>query len=376
MENSVSSLYVHFPFCRHLCNYCDFYKIKKIPDKRDVDSFIQSLKIGHRKNQKMLEDFSMNLSALESLYIGGGTPSLFGPNGAKGLFDFFKEFHIELSESCEFTIEANPDSLTKEFLDSWRQIGVNRVSLGIQCLNEKLFPYLDRVHDLGESLKALELLKEENINFSVDLMLGLPRTDFCKRDLFAEIEDLTSYGPAHFSVYILTVGEGYKFFNDLPSEETIESEYLRVCEILSQKGYYQYEVSNFSKPGKESFHNSRYWRSESVLALGPSATGFIKRNEGPGFRYKWKASSVELVHEELNANELALEKFYLLLRTNFGLQISDFFSGEDCEKVSGIIESWDKGGFVHSKAPLILNPRGFLIMDSLVGEILPIISNG
>ena len=179
MIKTLTSLYLHFPFCRHLCNYCDFYKkIGGTPS--DFSSFGHYLEDSFNTHQKLMKENSYSWGPLHTLYLGGGTPSLWGWEGALFCEHFLKKHHLVLQE-CEFTIEANPGGLTKKTLSSWMDAGVNRLSLGVQALRDDFLRILDRVHTLRETLNALELLSSSKVNFSVDFMLGLPFSQAFKK---------------------------------------------------------------------------------------------------------------------------------------------------------------------------------------------------
>jgi oxygen-independent coproporphyrinogen-3 oxidase len=188
--------------------------------------------------------------------------------------------------------------------------------------------------------------------------------------LLKEIQEALDYGPSHVSAYILTVGEDYVQSTLLPSEEEMAEEYLEASSFLQSRGYQAYEVSNFALPGKESRHNLKYWKNQSVAALGPSATGFILTEENGATRYKWEKRETVFEIEKLGTKELNLERLYLGLRTHEGIKPEDFFSAEENELFQGLAQTWVKCGLAswenhHIKATL----RGMLVMDSLMDDI-------
>jgi len=169
----LNSLYIHFPFCRHLCNYCDFYKT--IPQNgSEINSFHKLFEDSFEKHQNLMESNSFTWAPLETLYIGGGTPSLWGAEGAIWLRNFLNSKEIKFSDDLEFTLEVNPGSWTVESLEEWKKTGVNRYSLGIQSLDGRFIKHLDRVHSIEDTFATLEYFKNKNYNFSVDFMLGIP----------------------------------------------------------------------------------------------------------------------------------------------------------------------------------------------------------
>jgi oxygen-independent coproporphyrinogen III oxidase len=362
----LNSLYIHFPFCRHLCNYCDFYKT--IPQNgSEINSFHKLFEESFEKHQKLMEANSFNWGDLETLYIGGGTPSLWGKEGAIFLTEFLKSKEIEFAKDLEFTLEVNPGSWTVESLEEWKKTGVNRYSLGIQSLDGRFIKHLDRVHSIEDTFATLEYFKNQRYNFSVDFMLGIPFSEELNRDVISELEKVLTYNPEHISLYILTTKENYIHKNNLPSEERIEKEYLAVSEFLMSRGFLHYEVSNYAKPGMKSKHNLKYWRGDSVGAIGPSATGFLSLGK-EGIRYKWQTKSPEFVLENIGLEEFKLERLYTLLRTDEGISGTDFF--EETEKWDQLMDKWSSSGYLAKKTEKItLSAKGYLLLDSLMDDI-------
>lgn len=311
---------------------------------------------------------SIKVDAFETVYIGGGTPSLWKEDLVEHLEKLFSKFGLSLGDNCEFTVESNPDSINQEVIQKWQQFGVNRLSVGVQSLDSTLFKYLDRVHTLDDSYRALEVLKNNSVNYTADLMIGLPRPAGYKRDLKREIEEILSYGVAHMSLYILKVNQGYRYFEMLPSEEEIEDEYFELVDVLAKNGFSQYEVSNFSKPNFESRHNKKYWSLDSVLALGPSATGYFASEK---MRYKWKTDKNIFVEENLTSDEEHLEKIYLNLRTNSGISVEELESrSTQVDSVKRLLNLWESRGVAQVNGGKVhLNQKGFLLMDSLMDEL-------
>lgn len=361
--NPINSLYIHFPFCRHQCNYCDFYK--KVPQsKEELNGFHQFMKESYDEHQKLLEKYNYKWGALETLYIGGGTPSMWGADGVKFLEHFFKSCGIRIAKGCEFTLEVNPGSYRKEELDMWRDLGVNRYSLGIQSYNDKFLSVLDRIHDLQAVTETLDFFASSGYNYSVDFMLGLPFSREKGRDVISELDSIMGYRPQHISLYILSVGKGYVHFDNLAAEEWIEREYLAVSDYLRERGFSHYEVSNFALPSFESNHNLRYWRGETVAALGPSATGFLAPS---GVRYKWSVNIPSFKEEVLSPEESALERLYLGLRTTSGVDLGDFYRGDELTQIRRLAEEWEQRSMAMIDGyHLRLTPKGYLMLDSFM----------
>jgi oxygen-independent coproporphyrinogen-3 oxidase len=360
----IESLYLHFPFCTHLCNYCDFYKKVSTNKKQDYDAFHLYLQTAFNEHEKLMKTHGYSWAPLKTLYIGGGTPSLWGKEGKEFLQNFLSVNNISLSEKCEFTLEVNPGAWDENILNEWESIGVNRYSLGIQSLDGTLSKYLDRAHSIDEVFQTLEFFYKRRANFSVDFMLGLPFSVEENRDVISELKRALEYSPTHFSVYILTVKDNYKHFNQLPNEEWIEKEYLEVSRHLKDLGFKHYEVSSFGLMGKESQHNLRYWNSFTVGALGPSATGFLAETK---LRYKWKANSPEMEIEQLTNEEYELERIYMALRSSIGLDLKTYGT-DDLKKC---VAKWLERGWaiLDEREHLSLTSQGYLLLDSLMSDL-------
>ncbi|MCP4912653.1 MAG: coproporphyrinogen III oxidase family protein [Oligoflexia bacterium] len=358
----VESIYLHFPFCRHRCNYCDFFK--QVPEDKDQSftsfesQFLESFDV----HKKFLADYDYQFMPLKTLYIGGGTPSLWGSRGAEFLADLFAKEGVTFDKDCEFTLEVNPGTWTEESLQSWIDIGVNRFSLGVQSLDSRFMKALDRVHSLNDALNTIEFFSQKKWNYSVDFMLGLPYSVEWNRDIEKELNEILKFSPNHLSLYILTVKENYPHFDKLPDDEFISREYLKVSDILASKGMHHYEVSNFSKPGLESKHNLRYWESLTVGAIGPSATGFLFEDK---IRYKWKTKSSEFETEVLTEEEYQLEKVYMKLRTNLLLDSKELDIDDE------ILRKWSELSYIKhvSTAKFQVTSQGFLMLDSMMGDL-------
>lgn len=304
---------------------------------------------------------------LKSLYIGGGTPSLWGTEGVHYLSERLDYWGLKLAKDCEFTLEVNPGTWTEDAITQWKALGVNRFSLGIQSLREDYLKILDRVHSVSDVFKTLKFFNEIDANFSVDFMLGLPWSISKNRDVLEEVEEILAYNPSHLSLYILTAKAGYPFKEELPEDDFLSEEYMKVVNYLAEKGYFHYEVSNFSKPGFESTHNLQYWKSHSVAALGPSAVGYLSENQ---LRYKWKTSVADFVEEKLDDESKELEDLYMGLRLSEGITLTDHFSEKELERLNKTFENWVNEGWAkYSGNHLKLTSQGLLILDGLMQQI-------
>ena len=357
-DNILQSLYIHYPFCAHLCNYCDFYK--KVPKgEKEIEHFEHYLRESISKHQKLMETYGYRWGSLKTLYLGGGTPSLWGKRGSLFLKQIFQQYGIYFEKQHEWTLEVNPKEWNPESIDQFIHLGVNRFSIGIQSMNNYYLQLLDRIHTVEDIKQALSFFNKNKLHFSVDLMLGLPNSK--KRHIRDELKFILDSGVEHISLYILTINKYHKYYKELPEEDFLRDEYLSASEFLEKNDYHHYEVSNFARPGRESKHNLRYWHLKSVAALGPSAVGFLSEK---GIRYKWDVGRKNFNIETLTKDNKKLEEIYLGLRTRKGIE------RERLNVQSSTIETWDKMGYLQNKEDIIsLSSLGYLMIDSLMNDL-------
>ncbi len=316
-----ASLYIHVPFCAGSCDYCDFYSVAVQQDDACIDCYIELVS---RDVNDHIKRFSVD--AIPSLYIGGGTPSLLG---ASGISKLMKSIAPAIGKHpLEISIEANPESLSKDFITACKDSGINRMSAGVQSFFEKSRKAVNRTGSVESVPKALSLLQKYwNGNFSVDLMTGLPfqNEDTVKED----IERALSYNPSHVSLYSLileeeTVLEKKVRRNEiqLPDDDAADALWLFGRNLLEEAGYAQYEVSNFAKPcGVQCLHNIRYWKMENWLGLGPGASGTIFHDDGTAARRTFPADinaflqgGLEAETEYISQNDLIKEMILMGFR--------------------------------------------------------------
>lgn len=269
-------LYLHFPFCTNKCAYCDFYK--EVHNQKAEAKYFESLKL---ETDLAFEQTGMDHPEIESIYIGGGTPSL---AGLDSLRDWLKQVRSKgrISPNCEFSLECNPESVTREKLEGLRAIGVTRPVIGIQSFDAKLLKRLDRKHKVEQSHEAVYLAGALGFkSFGVDLIFGLPGQT--GRMLSADLDTLVDLDPPHVSYYQLTVEEGTPLAARiksgkirLPENDLMQAMYSAGVDRLEEAGIKRYEVSSFARAGDECRHNLKYWTGADYLGLGPGAHSFIK----------------------------------------------------------------------------------------------------
>ncbi len=359
----VSSIYLHVPFCKHLCNYCDFYKTKLDSGRNQIEEFHQFLLQSWDRHQILMAEKNIEWAPLDTIYLGGGTPSLWGTRGA----EFFRDLILsKLSlASPEFTMEVDPGTWSEDGIALWKSNGLNRISIGTQSLDPKFLKIMDRIHSLNESFVLLDFCSKGDWNFSLDFLLGIPHSQTEKRNIQRELEELLKYKPKHISLYILNARSKYPLVDSIPDDEYIRDEYLAVSEFLRGKGFHHYEVSNFALPGYESKHNQKYWRGESVAAFGPTGTGYFATGEKKAFRYSWKVMSPDIQPENLDKKELNLERVYLSLRTSDGWEPEHL-----TYELSDLFQQWNSKGYgVWEGGKMKLNSLGFVMLDSLMDDL-------
>lgn len=360
-------LYLHVPFCARRCAYCDFAIAvrSRVPVADYVDGVERELSL----RWGAASDWT-----LDTLYLGGGTPSRLGGEGVARAIAAVRS-HAALAPGAEVTIEANPEDVTADAARAWREAGVNRVSLGVQSFDDDVLRWMHRVHGAGRAREAVGILRGEGIaDLSVDLIFALPPE--VPRDWTRDLAEALALEPTHLSLYGLTVEDATPLarwrergeVGDAP-EERYEREFLEAHACAAAAGLEHYEVSNFGRPGKRARHNSSYWTGAAYAGLGPSA------HEFDGERRRWNVGPyagwllalregkdpVEGV-ETLTIDNRAAEAVYLGLRTVDGLRLRD---GED-ERV----RPWLDAGWARLDGGVLrLTPHGWLRMDALAASL-------
>lgn len=363
-------LYIHIPFCNKKCDYCDFYST--IPNKKtNIQSFFPSL----LREIELASSIYSNRN-ITTIYIGGGTPSLLSINEIKTIVQKLKE-SFNLNNIQEFTIECNPESITKDFLVACRECGIDRISIGIQSLNDDNLKAINRAHNKNTALESLKLAKSYFNKVSCDIIVGLPYDT--EEIIKSEISELVKY-VNHFSCYELMLNPKsilyYKFQKGiikLPGDDDIANLFDIAINELRNNGFERYEVSNFFKTHK-SIHNLGYWNREEYLGFGPSAHSYVK-NENVEMRFCNVESISKYIETIQNANKYPFEpinilskldifeeKIFLGLRTSEGIDKTYFTDNQLLKFKDYIIDKGNK---------IVLNDKGFAVMDSITIELFP-----
>lgn len=266
-------LYIHIPFCKQACYYCDFHFSTNLNRTEEmVEALVQEL---------TLQKYYLDNKKLTSIYFGGGTPSLLKAHHFEKIFSAIGNLY-QADEACEVTLEANPDDLSVAQLDMFFKAGVNRLSIGIQSFDDEILKFINRVHDSKMAIAALENSRKVGFeNFSLDLIYAIPGQGTSQ--LKNNIKTALQFSPKHISAYALTIEPKTVFGNwasrkkIIPVDEAINAEQFEVIsDMFTAHGYDHYEISNYCKPGHYSIHNSSYWKQEPYLGIGPSAHSYNK----------------------------------------------------------------------------------------------------
>ncbi|TKJ41625.1 hypothetical protein CEE37_03400 [candidate division LCP-89 bacterium B3_LCP] len=373
------SIYIHYPFCQKRCHYCSFYSIES--------ASTETIKAYPRQ---ILQEFALRNQdwrglALKSVYLGGGTPSLMEPSGVE---EILHTLHQEYppAESLEITIEANPGTVDVVKLQEFADAGVNRLSLGIQALNDRRLQFLGRIHDQEQAMESLQAARNiPGMKLSVDLIAGTPFESIESWDV--ELDQLLQYEPDGISFYNLTVDEGTHLANlagsgervSLTTDETVDL-LIHVTKRLHDAGYIHYEVSNWAKPGSECRHNQHYWQRGAYLGLGPSAHSF------DGSTRMWNLPDINRYCEMLDAGnlppsdsetlsgeEVRAEWVYLKLRQSRGLDYAEYeeLFGEAPHYWKVMFEKITERGLGEFDGRSFRpNDRGLLLADEISARIL------
>lgn len=320
----MSGIYVHIPFCKSKCTYCDFASYPKEIGKADI--YFACLYKEIKSRAESLKGY-----VFDTVYFGGGTPSFVHEKYILGALRQIKNFYT-LSDDCEITLEVNPGTLSQEKVKAYKKMGVNRFSVGLQSADDDMLRKLNRIHNKQDFLLATQLLKGENL--SVDVMIGLENQT--EEDVKATIDLAETGGAKHISCYALKPEEGTPMFGkylngDLPSEDETADLYDFAKKYLEEKGYYRYEVSNFAKDGFKSRHNLNYWNRGEYIGFGVSASSFIgerrftnteKIDEYTACILRGRVA--EIYSEEIEGDEREFEFIMLNLRKDEGFKFSEF----------------------------------------------------
>ena len=328
MLEAISS-YIHIPFCEHICYYCDFNKV--FYEGQPVDEYLEKLDL---EMKLWLEKYPQQQTP--TIYIGGGTPTSLNDTQLRNLLTSVTKY-FDVTTTKEFTIEANPGDLTENKLHIMQEFGVNRLSMGVQTFNDRLLKKIGRKHTVKDVDDTLNFLAKNHFdNVSIDLIYALPGQT--QQDFDETLKQALSYDLPHYSMYSLILENKTMFMNwvrkgrlELPSQEEEAGMFALAMDAMRQKGYEQYEVSNFAKPGFQSQHNLVYWNNEYYFGFGAGASGYVDKvrykNHGPIQHYLNPLRNQQLPilsEESLDQKARMEEEMFLGLRKAQGVSIARF----------------------------------------------------
>lgn len=360
-------VYIHIPFCRKRCAYCDFYTAMLHSDM--CEKYISRLEAEiYRWGD------SIGRPA-DTVYFGGGTPSVLGEKALSRLLGAVKKA-FKVKEEAEITLEVNPEDASEEFFATVRKAGFNRLSIGVQSLSNSVLKTLGRRHSSEDSLRAYECARKAGFdNISLDLMLGLP--DQSTNESVRTAEKIVVLGPEHISCYMLILEGKTALFArkdklNFPDEEAVSQEFLEICRIFTENGYNHYEISNFAKEGKESKHNLKYWNSMEYIGIGPSAYSFI---DGKRFHTKGDLRgfiNCPIIEEDGEGGDLN-EYIMLTLRLKVGLKeenLKELYGKKFSDSFLKKVEQMCQNGLACFKnGNFALTREGMLVSNAIICEM-------
>ena len=373
----MAGIYIHIPFCRKRCHYCDFFKSTDLSQKSRLLAGLKK-ELENRASELFSEEIT-------TIYLGGGTPSVLLLDELKDLLATINQ-HYQVSATAEITMEANPDDLSQALLSAFREIGFNRLSMGIQSFAESDLKLMNRRHGVMQAIQSVKWAKRAGfLNLSIDLIYGLPNQTL--EEWERNVRIAVELDVEHVSAYNLTYHEGTVFYDrlkkgilkELPDELSLQ-QFEILIKILKDAGFEHYEISNFCKPGMYSQHNSSYWKSKKYLGIGPSAHSFDINSR------RWNVSSIAKYLQGIEHNEVYFETEILTeqdryndyiitgLRTIWGVSeemIKQEFSGQYLRHFQKTRDEYLRSGHIDSSPEKVsLSTEGLFISDKIMADFM------
>lgn len=373
----MGGIYIHIPFCRKACVYCDFHFSTNLSRKAELIK-------GLEEEISIRAEEIRALGTLDTLYLGGGTPSVLNRDELAGLLNVVQN-QIPFHPDIEITFEANPDDLSKSYLQDIASLGINRLSIGIQSFSEEILTWMNRSHTAAQSAIVIKNVREAGFdNFSTDLIFGNPGSS---KNLWEhDLETLLAFRPPHISIYALTVEDKTALAHQistekvqLPEDDSYQEQFLHAHQRLTEIGYEHYELSNYALPGFKSRHNSAYWEGVPYVGLGPAAHSY------DGKKRSWNLANNARYVQQIQIGKSAVEEIETLsLRDQYHEYMMTHLrkaSGIDVRKVENLwVKDWEmrfekeilslkKKGYMDQNGQyLSLNPSGWLLSDQIIRE--------
>lgn len=372
----MGGLYLHIPFCKQACHYCDFHFSTSLRLKTQlVDALCKEIE---------LQKGFISTNTLSSIYFGGGTPSILSESDLKTIFSAIHT-HFHVDTNAEITLEANPDDIDTEKVDFWKKAGINRLSMGIQSFRESDLRMMNRAHTASEAFKAIEIARHSGIHdITIDLMYGLPNQSLS--DWQENLNHFVALKIPHLSAYCLTVEDGTHLGRlvhtqkvQVADDELARAQFNLLRSSLKENGYEQYEISNFCLPGHEAQHNSSYWKSKPYLGIGPSAHSYNhtsrRWNVASNLKYIQAIERGESAFEEETLSEKDKLNDYILtrLRTKWGMdsqEMKALFSANVLQQVEkALAQQLALGNVLAQGSVFVLSEKAKFIADRVSMEL-------
>ncbi len=376
----MAGIYIHIPFCKQACNYCNFHFSTSLQLKDELIAAM--IKEIHLVTEKA--NHSSEKELCETIYFGGGTPSLLSIKELNNILaSLFSKF--EIAKDAEITLEANPDDITAEKLQLWKKAGINRLSVGVQSFLDQELVWMNRAHSSADSLRCIDEIKNAGFSdYSIDLIYGSPLLN--NQDWLNTIDTVINKNIPHISCYALTVEPKTALHKMIAQnkKESVDAEkqaeqFVLLMNQMEQAGYEHYEISNFSKPGKRSKHNSSYWQGKKYYGFGPAAHSY------DGIKRKWNVSNNALYIQSLKKNSIPSEEETLTstqsineyimtsLRTIEGLDLEKINSLFGTNHVNQLLNASKKyiqsEKIIQQNNRLILTKQGKLFADGIAADL-------
>ena len=372
---AMAGIYIHVPFCKKKCSYCDFHFSTTFSTYRErmLDTM---------QSELLLRKSEIGTNSIESIYFGGGTPSVLVPSEIASFLNSISD-NFEVLNTAEITLEANPDDITEANSVAWKSIGINRLSIGLQSFREDDLTWMNRSHSALEAEQCVSIAQAAGFsNISVDLIYGLP--DLSLEEWNAHIERVLGMGIQHISAYCLTVEKKTALYKLVHSgqltpvgDEAQSAQFLHLIDRLTRHGFHHYEISNFGLSGFEAKHNSNYWKGVNYLGIGPSAHSFN------GSERRWNVANNARYMSDFGANEAWFETELLTpkdrwnealmtgLRTSWGVNLQDLFQiALPTEAFEETLKQFEaKKWLVKTDTHVILTRDGRLMADYIASEL-------
>ena len=360
-------VYIHIPFCEKKCNYCAFSSFVSDEREKYVESLIEEINDFRRK-------YGTKYRNVDTIYFGGGTPSILSTQQfskiCQAIYNNFDVFN------AEFTVEVNPNSINEEKFKCYKACNVNRISIGVQSLNDQILNLLGRLHNSQTAINSIKMARKYFKNISCDMIIGLPNQE---KDYLKDLNTLVENDITHISTYMLQIESGTPFEKMVEKKELILDEdetiklYDETVKFLISKGFNQYEVSNFAKTGFESKHNFKYWSGEEYVGFGLASHSYLEGcRTANASTFKEYYARVKSLNEKLEAKELIEEHLMLGLRCYIGINKTYLKNlGYDIEGNPNYKDFLQREVLIKKEDQIFLNPQYYSVNNFIIASLIP-----